>query len=108
MRSKILGDFHPGSLLPSPYLKVETDHSVLVAQRHDRNVPGYVVLHLDDLLVRNGNVGAVGQGEIARDLLLDCDLRTANHVGFTGQSLRIDLDAARSEQALQPAVDGAV
>ena len=98
----------PLSLLPAAYFKVETDHSVLVAQRHDRNVPRHVVLHLDDLLVGNGDVGAVGEGDIARHLLLDGDLRPSNHGGFTGQALGIDLDAAGSEQTLQAAVDGAV
>jgi hypothetical protein len=44
---------YPLSLLPAPYFKVETDHSIPIAQRHDRNSPGQVVLHLDDLLVRN-------------------------------------------------------
>src|SRR5260370_20129511 len=96
------------SLLPAPYLKVETNDSVLVAQRHDGNSPRDVVLHLDDLLAGNGDVGAVGQGEIAGHLLLDGDLRSSNHVGFAGQSLRIDLNAACPEQTLQAAVDCAV
>src|SRR5271157_3157302 len=96
------------SLSPAPDLEVETDNSVLVAQRHNGDRSRDVVLELDDLLVRNRDVGAIGQGKIARHLLLDRELRSANHGGFTGESLRIDLDAAGAEQFLQPAVDGAV
>src|ERR1019366_5262494 len=98
----------PASFLPAPDLKVEADHSVLVAQRHDRNIPRHVVFHLDDLLIGNRDVGAVGEGEVARHLLLDGDLRPSNHGSLTSQTLGIDLDPAGSEQALQAAVDGAV
>src|SRR5208337_4498482 len=67
------------SLHVVPYLEVETDHPVPVTQGDDRDIAGYVVLRLDNLLVGNFDVGAVGQGDIARHLLLDSDLRTANH-----------------------------
>src|SRR6202041_505059 len=87
---------------------VETDYSVPVSQGYDRNVPGYVVLHLDNLLIGNGDVGAVGEGEIIRHLLLDRDLGSSNHGGVARQSLRVDLHPAHPKQTLQAAVEGAV
>src|SRR5580658_243559 len=72
------------SLPAAPQLEDEANYTVLVAQPHDRNRPGYVVLRLNDLLVGNGDVGAVGERDIARHLLLDGNLRPSNHGGFTG------------------------
>src|ERR1035438_4357612 len=96
------------SLPPPSYLEVETHDSILVAQSHDRNRSRDVILQLDDLLARNRDIGAVGERNIARDLLLDGDLRASNHARFRRQALRIDFDPAGSKQALEPAVDGAV
>src|SRR3982751_783438 len=79
--------------LPLADLHIETDDSVLVAQGHNRHVPGDVIFNLDDLLAGNRNVRAVGNGQIAGDLLFDCDLRPSYDVGFTSQPLRIDLDS---------------
>src|SRR5208282_3855271 len=97
-----------GLFFTAAYFKIEADHSVPVAQSYDGNISGQVVFQLDDLLIGNGDIGAVGQGDIAGHLLLDRDLRPANHGGVTGQALGIDLDMAGPEQVLQPAVERAV
>src|SRR5262245_37933783 len=76
---------------------VETDHAVLVADGYDRNIASDVVFHLDDLLCRLRNVGAVCDGKIIRHLLFNRDLWAPRGVGFCAQALRIDFDTAHAE-----------
>src|SRR6266478_2088812 len=87
---------------------VEADDSVLVACTDDRDVPANVVLALNDLLRGLGNVLAVSKGEQVGELLFDGHLGAAGGVGLGVQPLRIDLDAADSEQPLDAVADGGV
>src|ERR1700749_666299 len=77
---------------------IEADHAVLIARAHHRNVAVDVVFALDDLLRTLRNIGAVSERNVVRKLLLDGYLRAARRgIGFGGQALGIDFDAADSE-----------
>src|ERR1700689_236108 len=78
---------------------VEADYAVLIAVAHDRDVAVDVVFALDDLLRTLRDVGAVAERDVIGELLFDGDLGTFRRgVGFRGQALRIDLDAADAEE----------
>ncbi len=95
--------------LPLPHPHVETDYTILVPQPHDGNATRDVVLHLDKLLRRAGDVGGVGERQIIFHLLLNGDCRTRlGGRGLGGKALRIDLDAADAKQFLHPVADGRV
>src|SRR5271157_89391 len=88
---------------------IKADHAVLIARAHRGNIAGEKVLALDDLLRTLRDVGAVGQREIVGKLLLDRDLRPARGgIGLRVQALRIDLDAADSEQFFHAAAHSGV
>lgn len=90
------------------YSNVEADYSVLVTDSDHGNIASDVVFHLDNLLRRLRHVGAVGQGQIVGNLLLDRDLRSTSRVGFSAQPLGVDLDPASTKQTLDPVADGCV
>src|ERR1700728_1543063 len=80
---------------------VEADHTVLISRAHHRNVAIDVVFALNDLLRTLGHVRAVSKRNVIGELLLDGDLWAPRcGVGFRGQPLWIDLDAADSKQLL--------
>src|SRR5215831_6855866 len=86
------------SLFPLANSHIKTDYSVLVANAYDRNVAGDVVFHLDDLLGRLGNVGAVREREVVGYLLFDSHCRASlGGCSFSAQALGINLDAADAE-----------
>jgi hypothetical protein len=90
--------------LATPDEHIKTDHPILIARAHGGYIAGEEVFALDDLLRTLGDVGAVGERHVVGKLLLDRDLRAARRrVGLGGQSLRINLDPAHSEDFLQPA-----
>src|SRR5579863_4733424 len=98
-----------GFLFSSADAHVKADHAVLVPRSYRRKIPREVILALDDLLVALRHIRAVGKRNVIGELLLDGDLRTARRgIGFRGQALRIDLDAAGSKQLLDAAADGRV
>src|SRR5882724_2561845 len=91
--------------LPLPNLHIEADHAILVAQGHDRDVSRYVVFHLNNLLRGHRHIRAVGDRQVACDLLLNRHLRPVDYVSLARQALRIDLDPADSKQTLYPTAD---
>src|ERR1700678_2013431 len=89
--------------------QVEADDAVLIAGTNDGKVAIEIILALNNLLRALRDVGGIGYGYVVSKFLLDTDLRpVADGVGFAGKSLRVDLDVAGAEQALQPAADGSV
>src|SRR3984885_10034201 len=85
---------------------VEADHAVLIPRAHHRNVAIDVVFALNDLLRTLRHVRAVSKRNVIGELLLDGDLWALRcGVGFRGQPLWIDLDAADSTQLLHATAD---
>src|SRR5580692_503025 len=94
---------------PVAHAHVEADYAVLIAVAHDRDIAVNVVFALNDLLRTLRDIRAVGESYVIGELLFNGDLRTARRgVGFRGQALRIDLDAANAEEFLHAAADGGV
>lgn len=88
---------------------IEADHAILVSRADHRDIAREIVLSPDDLLRTLRDIGAIAEREVVGELLLDGDLRSASGwVGFGGESLRVDLDAADSKQALHAAGGGGV
>src|SRR5438094_803467 len=81
--------------------QVNCHHAVLVANADQRNIAVDVDLHLDHLLGRLRQVRDVGESDLIRNLLLHSKARIGIVLGAAG--LGIDLDAAHSENPLQPA-----
>ena len=95
--------------LTASHADIETDHAILIARAHNRDIAIDIVFALDDLLRALRHVGAVTERNIVGELLLDGDLRSPRgRVGFGRQALGIDLDSADSEQFLHAAADGRV
>src|ERR1039458_6312952 len=95
--------------LAAPNADIETDHAVLIARAHNRNIAVDVILALNNLLRTLRNVGAVGESNVFGGLLLDGDLRAPRRgIRFGGQALRIDLDPADPEEFLHAAAHGRV
>src|SRR5579859_660502 len=81
---------------------VKAEDSILVAHRDNRKVAIDVVLHLNYLLrLRLRHIGQVGQRNVVVDLLLNRHSRAG--VVFRTSRLRIDLNAAHTENLLHPA-----
>ena len=88
---------------------IEADYAVLVAGSDRRNVAREVILALNDLLRALRDIGAVSQRDVIGKLLLNGDLGSSGRgIGFRGQALRIDLDAAGAKQLLDTAAYGGI
>src|SRR5262245_39880316 len=74
-------------LLALANFDVEADYAVLVAGADHGNIAGKIVFDLNNLLRCGRHVGAVGQGKVIGNLLLDGDLRAANGGSFRTQTL---------------------
>ena len=92
--------------LPLPNQQVETDHAIFVADSLERVFTADVVLELDDLLRRTGQVGDVGQGHVVGYLLLHRQARIGIVVRPSDGG--IDADRADAEQFLHPIGDGLI
>ena len=99
----------PRLLFAGTGAQIEADYAVLIAHAHGREVAIHVILALNDLLRSLSDIGGVEDGDVIDEFLLDGDLRAvADGVGLSSQALRIDLDVAGSEQALEAVADGGV
>lgn len=80
---------------------IEADYAVLVADGDDGNVTRYVVFALYNLLRRLRDLGAVGERQIAGNLLLEgnCWCR-ARRRGFGIEAIGIDFDSSNTKEAL--------
>src|ERR1035438_9213305 len=87
---QIFGNLFPARVilfLAAPNADIETDHAVLIARAHNRNIAVDVILALNNLLRTLRNVGAVGESNVIGELLLDGDLRAPRRgIRFGGQA----------------------
>src|SRR5215469_16984812 len=88
---------------------VEAQHTILVTDPENRNIAAHVVYTLNKLLRCLRHFRAVGEGEIARDLLLQGDRRGGTGgSGFGVQSTRVDFNASNAKQPLRTATQARV
>src|SRR5579885_2240323 len=97
-----------GSIEAFADFDVDAEGAVLVAEGDDGDVAVDVVFDLDDLLLGGGDIGFVGDGEIAGDLLLDGDAGAGVLVGGGGaeaDKAGIDAEAGDAKEAFEAAAD---
>lgn len=80
---------------------IEANHAVLVADGHDGYVTRDVVFALYHLLRRLRDLGAVGERQIAGNLLFEGNCwRGPSRRGFGIQPIRINFDSSNTKEAL--------